>query len=61
MPFKDLGMTKQVKNYINSLDWWHYKDDIKKGFVDWQKGIKHENSKEGKQKKENESEQLGLF
>lgn len=61
MPFKDEGMTMQVKNYINSLDWWHYKDDIIKGFWDWQKGIKHENSKETKVKKAKENTSGSLF
>ncbi len=61
MPYKDIGMVTQVKNYINSLDWWHYKDDIKKGFLDWQKGIKHEDSKTSKKAKENADKNYSLF
>jgi hypothetical protein len=61
MPFKDGGMTTQVKNYINSLDWWHYKENIKQGFFEWQKGLKHEKSKDTKKKKEENDKNLSLF
>ena len=61
MPFKDKGMTQQVKNYINSLDWWHKRDNIKQGFLEWQKGIKPEQSKKAKIKKEIFEQNLSLF
>lgn len=61
MPYKDLGMVSQVKNYINSLDWWHYKDDIKKGFDDWQKGLKSEKSKDTKKAQERYDQNASLF
>jgi hypothetical protein len=61
MPYKDVGMVTQVKNYINSLDWWHYRDNIRSGFIDWQNGIAHEKSKESKAKKEKADQNLSLF
>lgn len=61
MPYCDTGLTSQIKNYINSLGWWHYKDDIMKGFKDWQKGVKSEYSKEVKIKKQKENDSGSLF
>ncbi len=61
MPFKDVGLVTQVKNYINSLDWWHFKGDITKGFLEWQRGIQSEKSKKAKESKENFNQNLSLF
>jgi len=61
MPYKDVGMVTQVKNYINSLDWWHNRDDIMKGFLEWQKGIKPKESKASKQAKEDYEKNANLF
>lgn len=61
MPFKDVGMVSKVKNYINSLDWWHYRDNILKGFNDSLVGVKHEKSKEVKKKKEIQDLNCSLF
>jgi len=61
MPYKEKGMTPKIKNYINSLKWWHYRDNIQVGFLNYLKGIKHENSKEVKMKKEKESVNMSLF
>jgi hypothetical protein len=61
MPYRDTGFVNQIKNYINSVDYWHYRDDIEKGFIDWQKGIKSEKSKKVKQKKAEEDKNMNLF
>lgn len=61
MPFKDQGMVTQVKNYINSLDWWHHKDDIMKGFLEWQQGKKPTESKASKKAKEDYEKNASLF
>lgn len=61
MPYRDEGITTQVKNYINSLDWWHYKENIALGFADWQRGIKSEKSKQSKKIKEKEERNVSLF
>jgi len=61
MPYNDSTMVTQVKNYINSLDWWHYKDDIVRGFTDWQKGFSHEKSKISKTAKARYDKNVNLF
>jgi hypothetical protein len=61
MPYKDTGMVTKVKNYINSLDWRHYRDNIMKGFDDWCKGIKPKESKAVKKKEEIDRQNLSLF
>ena len=61
MPYLDTELVKQLKSYINSLDYWHYKDNIKQGFIEWQKGIKPEQSKEMKNRRKKEEQSLSLF
>jgi hypothetical protein len=61
MPYKDLGMVSQVKNYINSLDWWHYRDNITSGFQSYLQGVDHEKSKASKKEQEKYEQNLPLF
>jgi hypothetical protein len=61
MPYSDVGLTKDIKNYINSLEWWHTRDNIKQGFLEWQKGIKPEKSKTARDKKAIYEQNLNLF
>lgn len=61
MPYKDEGMITSVKNYINSLDWWHYRDNIALGFDNYMMGKKSMKSKESKKKTEAYDRNENLF
>jgi hypothetical protein len=61
MPFKDIGMVSQVKNFINSLDYWHYRDYIKGGFLKWMDGQVSEKSKGAKKEKQKKAQNADLF